>query len=647
MNDPRQHLIHLTSRGERVQNDVDGAVGHFRCFTKQPIKDVNKFGLLHYSIPKTIDVLDERTARFDIRIRFVGGHEAVIPVELPRLDYYNCVESQRHDNSTKVNPGAGPAGANDDLVGRIKDTVSFDEVLQTTINWAIMDYYRTQLTAAPAVPAVPAPVPPIPPVIGRLAQSIEALVDQGAFDPITGERIGPGRLFIAMLARISCAVARGPGTGVYLINFGYRGWGIAPNMNDLDMAMPGPGAAGAVAINTGAPCATVGGGGVVLNAGSTYHFVDPLGIASNYQTCPADPAGGNRPSLRQWGHMGLTSITFERMSGRVQMMLGASGPNLQFTTVSPLRFVTRGRIRVVDYPLFYYLAADEGGAHPWNGIAATTQVIQCLMTIPPNLDPPSNLFLQLVAQGTRSKILGQLDERGGWAIPTPSELYVSKWDNFPTGETWDVAQVRNMPVLNNAFNMTAADFRALLRLTYKNWAGKAAAAAVVANATHVDDNSGLGYNFDPLPFNYHVAMAAGLPFMMDNWDVSTISAMVAGVATHRASRFIRYGRFLFNYPAGLPVPQARNRNHSVVRKYARHLRGDGQLQDTINLGFGRGSLRASPVFTIAMIEPNWIFTTVENSTVQTFDVHLLFGDTSEPVETVDGHPTTFSIIASP
>ena len=67
----------------------------------------------------------------------------------------------------------------------------------------------------------------------------------------------------------------------------------------------------------------------------------------------------------------------------------------------------------------------------------------------------------------------------------------------------------------------------------------------------------------------------------------------------------------------------------------------------MNIMFGRGSNRISPVFTIAMIEPNWIFTTVENSTVQTFDAHLLYGDTCEPVDTVDGHPVTFSIIASP
>ena len=48
-----------------------------------------------------------------------------------------------------------------------------------------------------------------------------------------------------------------------------------------------------------------------------------------------------------------------------------------------------------------------------------------------------------------------------------------------------------------------------------------------------------------------------------------------------------------------------------------------------------------------MVEPNWIWTTVEDSTVQTLDVQLAWGDTSEAVDVQAGNPVQFSIIVSP
>ena len=59
------------------------------------------------------------------------------------------------------------------------------------------------------------------------------------------------------------------------------------------------------------------------------------------------------------------------------------------------------------------------------------------------------MFLQLTAQGTKSKILGQGDERGGWAVPTPQNQWCSKYENFPTGKRFDesVHSVRLMPAV--------------------------------------------------------------------------------------------------------------------------------------------------------------------------------------------------------
>ena len=62
---------------------------------------------------------------------------------------------------------------------------------------------------------------------------------------------------------------------------------------------------------------------------------------------------------------------------------------------------------------------------------------------------------------------------------------------------------------------------------------------------------------------------------------------------------------------------------------------------------GVGLMRQSSVFTTTLIEPNWVYTSTENATMQTFDVQLLYGDTSEKVENVAGHPVQFTIIASP
>ena len=86
MNNPGQYLIHMTSRGPKVFNAQDGATGLFKCVTSQPIKDVNKFGLLHYSIPKTLDCLQPDNNTFSIRFRFGNGETIDVNVAVPLLD---------------------------------------------------------------------------------------------------------------------------------------------------------------------------------------------------------------------------------------------------------------------------------------------------------------------------------------------------------------------------------------------------------------------------------------------------------------------------------------------------------------------------------------------------------------------------------
>ena len=77
-------------------------------------------------------------------------------------------------------------------------------------------------------------------------------------------------------------------------------------------------------------------------------------------------------------------------------------------------------------------------------------------------------------------------------------------------------------------------------------------------------------------------------------------------------------------------------------------RGDGRNHAQWGQpGLGLGMFRQSSVFTVSLIEPNWLFTSMENATVQTLDVQMLFGDTSEPMDSVAGQPAQFSIIVSP
>jgi hypothetical protein len=62
--------------------------------------------------------------------------------------------------------------------------------------------------------------------------------------------------------------------------------------------------------------------------------------------------------------------------------------------------------------------------------------------------------------------------------------------------------------------------------------------------------------------------------------------------------------------------------------------------------FGLSQIMESPCFTISMIDPNWIYTDVPNSTVQSLNILLMWGDTNKNVQETSAYPVQFTMIAS-
>jgi hypothetical protein len=62
--------------------------------------------------------------------------------------------------------------------------------------------------------------------------------------------------------------------------------------------------------------------------------------------------------------------------------------------------------------------------------------------------------------------------------------------------------------------------------------------------------------------------------------------------------------------------------------------------------FGLVQIKESPCFTISMIDPNWIYTDVPNSTVQSLNILLMWGDTNKNVQETSAYPVQFTMIAS-
>jgi hypothetical protein len=238
------------------------------------------------------------------------------------------------------------------------------------------------------------------------------------------------------------------------------------------------------------------------------------------------------------------------------------------------------------------------------------------MSIPPNLDPPSLLYLQLQVPGTKTRVLGQKDERGGWAIPTPPNGYLSKYQNLERAHKYGVNHCRYMPIVQS---QVGGGWLATSRLYYSNLGNDAAGGAAPAP----NSADGVGYNFDPIPIGANgnvggttniVGGAAVNVLHIDNYN---------GNHAVRGSRLIRF----------------KNAEHKRPRCDTDVTRG------THGLGIGRR--RDPAVFTSSMILPNWVFTSTVENTIQTFDIQLLWGDTCDAVTDIVGQPVQFSIIASP
>jgi len=506
------------------------------------MKDINKFGLLHYSIPKQLDALQSNNNDFSIYFNFAAGTVVEVPVRLPQLDYYNCLVSQAHDLS---HTSAAPDGGGN-LAWRNKKYIAFDEVLQTSINWSIQHRYAN-------------PVP------------------------------APANISQNMLSRISCVVEFDRGIGCYALTFGYRGANTVANGADPQQQSMNAGARP----NSGSPGQTAAVGNIQANGNGRYSFRDVNGVAHVND----DPLNGN---AAQFNQVQLAGVTIEKMSMRVQLMLGAPAEAVSSQPLGNNVVVTRGRVRLINYVCTLAGAGAVG-------------MFAFRMSIPPCLDPPAMLYLQLTVPGTRTKILGQEDERGGWAVPTPPNNFLSKFDNLPKQALYSEYQCRSMPYIE-----LAPAGQKLIR-----WG------AAYANQGAVNLADGIGYNFDCIPDGAD-NQVGGIRWI-DNFDCTNAAS---------ASKMIMFGITRAQPAASIRDPKA------PAYKYPKmdRLQAEGGRP---SVGFGMGVFRRSGVFTASMIEPNWVFTDTEDSTIQTFDIQLLWGDTSQAVSAVAANPVQFSIIAAP
>ena len=153
----------------------------------------------------------------------------------------------------------------------------------------------------------------------------------------------------------------------------------------------------------------------------------------------ADPIGGAMNAAKQAG-LKIVGCGFTNLSQRMQLVLGAGqADEVMMHDLGNLEVRQRGRIRITSY--------NTGAGH--SGLVRWTAATQ------PNLDPPSFMYLQMTVPGTRSKILGMSDERGGWAVPTAPNQYISNYVNFPTGLNYHFMMVRSMPFVTNVATYNA------------------------------------------------------------------------------------------------------------------------------------------------------------------------------------------------
>ena len=565
MDNPRQTLLHLTSRGEDVRTLETGGVGKFTNMSQQPINDVNKFGLLHYSIPKTLDLMDHTSRSFSMLIEFNDGVNIQIPVTLPLLDYYRM------------------------YVNTMADTeLAFCEVLQTSINWAIQKYW----TANKNTFMQPAP-----------------LTHRGT----------------RVCNRLGCIVQPTPDGKLQFI-FGYRGTRETELDASGDFYTYRPCGKGGdtqypVKLNSGAPVPTVAEAridyrffpGIESQNTPMYNFIDTSGTPITWMPAETDVMADAHGAM-------IVKVEFHHISKRLQLMLGSADSAIgdsktlkeEVTNAAgdihasnqDALYREMGRICLVNYKM--------AGTAPNNADLHRSGLIELTMDLEPNLFAPSFMFLALTTQGTKSKILGHASERAGWAIPTSANQFTSKYDNFPgfsgggayTYSAYEVRQVPSLLNLSPQMRQAAVDdadadevFKDLIcnRFDQLPWEPNEDAWSSADNTIHIKE--------------------------INNFSLVRNTDMNAGHRT--GSRMIFFGD-LQNMEA-----QARKAPRSAKQ-----------------FGLSGESMTQAPTFTVSMIDPNWLYTDVPNSTVQTLDVQVMWGDTAENVSDDSPYPVQFTLIAS-
>ena len=561
---PKQMLLHLTSRGSRVRSLVAGGT-RFTNMTQQPINDVNRFGLLHYSIPKIMDYLSDENRTFTMRIRFKAGNPVDIPVTLPQLDYY----------STTV-----------DSLGDA--TLCLTEILQSAINFAIVKYWT----------------------------------DNGWDSPVLTHR---GH---ACLYRIGCIVQMTPDGRLRFV-VGYKGKRVTELLPETDFYQWAPVdgvLANVVLESSGTPVTCAGDAPEVHRGfpGIATTSVDHLAyqfIATNGNPFNHTPPPGSSPAAERDSAM-ITAVEMHGLSRRLQMMFGAAsdialnhsaehglreevsnGEDVPLQAADAL-YRQRGRIILVNYRML-----------PTND---RTGLVNVTMPLPPNLYAPSFMLKGLTAQGTRSKVLGHDAERAGWAIPTSSNQFKSKYNNFPGVEngpwTYSPYDVRQPAGL---LNMSPLDREDKVKGdgTYKDW---------------LAHDGALGPQFDQIPWDptsvvYEAPGDAWNVLEIDNY--SLVPAPDAHLDHYNAghklgSRMLHFGDPLTQTAQGHKAPRSSRQ-----------------------FGLTGESMTEAPTFTVSMIDPNWIYTDVPNSTVQSIDVVIMWGDTSENVSGSSAYPVQVTLVA--
>jgi len=398
---------------------------------------------------------------------------------------------------------------------------------------------------------------------------------------------------------------------MYDFMFGYRGEGsLTGGANGVNRHY-----AHGVIPFTGCPTTVLGGSlGVQDQNSGRYQFRSWLDTEIDDNI----PTAGN-PGHVTFAQSQLTGVQFEGLSPRLQFMMGSdssviagglardAGGALLVLNAQ----ITRGWVRLVQYSRFV-------GHH---------NILRIQMPVQPNLSPPSFLFLQFQAQGTRSKILGQADERGGWAIPTASNLYMSNYDNFPVGKKFSVPEetgpnddqtfVGDRQIYRNV-RSTPHLYHTHTVINYK----ESFANRDDSKADEPIKNDGIGFDFDPI--------------VWDHADAANFNNFGRDLQHNFSATTSDHTIFGHQNLVGAYNPEA------ACRKFLYGDRSGGGSP-----GFGTGLLRQAPTFTVSMIEPNWLYTSMENTTVQTLDVQLLWGDTSETVDAEQGQPAQFSVIVAP